>query len=455
MTASHKYSDRIPTRSQRPPRHQAGSMIRARASDNSVNIGSFMLICIWISIPAVASVTGFGTVAALFAIWTLTSNWPRLADAVMDNATFLLWYGLMILLLATGNWQYGKVPAQYFMLSSLMFSAGAILFLYYGMGGQSEVLRRGCTITIWGFAVGAAYSAYLLAGVPMASRVLATTSPEAVIYSQLGIGGYGHVYAAPILMAIVLQLISNDVKSRRWAAALRNSLAYVALLAFVVMSAYATALIFAVLVSVFSAARFKTSFRLLLAQLIACIIALVYIERIGSLLVAVADRLPGSMASGEKLVDLSQGFTGGSLGDQTQGRLDLYAASWQALIDSPLWGGSAPGSSSTIGGHSAWLDMLGSFGILVSLPFFLFLLGNFRRARRARGDQGNRVIVQIAWTYVLLLGFVNPVVTAKEIGFALLLTLPSAAFLCNLRPDGQRTEPGEGSCSLLGGEGRE
>jgi hypothetical protein len=75
MTASHKSSDRILTRSQRPPRHQAGSMIRARASDNSVNIGSFMLICIWISIPAVASVTGFGTVAALFAIWTLTSNW--------------------------------------------------------------------------------------------------------------------------------------------------------------------------------------------------------------------------------------------------------------------------------------------------------------------------------------------------------------------------------------------
>lgn len=110
-----------------------------------------------------------------------------------------------------------------------------------------------------------------------------------------------------------------------------------------------------------------------------------------------------------RLLEVSDALSGAHNQQSDLGvRSEQYASSWNEFSASWATGsmGAGRGLGDT-GGHSAWLDNLGTLGVAGFLLFwFLFLL--YRRQARLITPSDGRVL-NIAWVYFLTLGMINTV----------------------------------------------
>ena len=70
----------------------------------------------------------------------------------------------------------------------------------------------------------------------------------------------------------------------------------------------------------------------------------------------------------DKFNDIILSLTTDTRVGQIDNRGNLYDMSWNAFLESPIWGGKGE-----VGGHAMMLDFLGWFGLLGTIPLLLFL----------------------------------------------------------------------------------
>lgn len=128
-------------------------------------------------------------------------------------------------------------------------------------------------------------------------------------------------------------------------------------------------------------------------------------EQLGQL---ASSGMVGDVLSG-KALDFATGLVYGS-DAMANTRGELYARSLQVFLDNPLLGvHSIPLSFGVIGGHSGWLDGLGSFGLLRFL-FFVAFVFSLRRPQAIQISSPYRAPYELAFLAIIAVGFVNPII---------------------------------------------
>ena len=200
-----------------------------------------------------------------------------------------------------------------------------------------------------------------------------------------------------------------------------------AIVAFVIASQYATALLLLGLAGGVALVAPRSRRALLATLATAALTAFLLIGHVGGLLTRLAESLPEAAVARDKILDVARGFGGGGFGDQSAYRMELYARSFKEFIKSPVFGQTTSLLPGDLGGHSAWVDLLGAFGVVGSLPLLFFLLRQaWRRVHRSGQSLFGSTLI-IAYLYVIVLGFINPVIYLSQIGFALFFIVPAAS----------------------------
>ena len=105
-------------------------------------------------------------------------------------------------------------------------------------------------------------------------------------------------------------------------------------------------------------------------------------------------------------------------------RLEVYGKSFRLFLDNPLTGGWF---NSNIGGHSEILDLMGSMGLfgVVLLFAILWTIKKGIAPYYFDLDIRNKKKIKLMLINLLMLAFLNPVLSSREIGIAFFIT-----FLC-------------------------
>ncbi len=404
-------------------------MVIKREQASKINSSVFILICIWFCMPKVQVVTGKTFLFLLLISWIVTADWNCLFKSISWNKWFLVWYIYMLLLLILGVWEYGLSGASSFFIDVPLFFLGALIFSYYKAIDNNILLGKGCMVSLFCILIGSLNSIFKLLQYPMASRILATGSMESKEYAQMGIGGYSYVYASVMIMVSVIYLLKTKKSvSIRYKTFLL--ILYIVNFIFIIKASYTIAIIFAIFLSAISLISFKNLKWLMLIGVISSVLIIIFRAQVGYFLIIIANNLPQGLASYGKILDFAQGLTSNNFGSETINRLDLYMKSVNCFFNSPLFGRIWSNNTEyAIGNHSTWFDLLGAFGLIGSLPIFIFIILKFKNMIKLwnHNDYGNYIVIILL--YVSIFGFINPIISAYEFGFILFLLVPSFPYI--------------------------
>lgn len=244
---------------------------------------------------------------------------------------------------------------------------------------------------------------------PGISRMLATSLDVRTALlgtdNVYGVGGYGYIYS---LGAIVVLLAYYILFNRAW----RWRLMFVVVVALLLLikASYAIAIIvtFAFICGLFVTRIVRSQGRLrsaiwTITSVISVVALFEAMER---------GFLPVSSALSSRIAEVSSILReGGTAGTEFALRAELYGQSWQTFSKHPVAGIAAnPESSSQIGAHSEWLDLLATFG-LVAVLFGVFVALALREMAR-RFNPGARSALAVSTAYFATVGLLNPVLFA-------------------------------------------
>ena len=273
----------------------------------------------------------------------------------------------------------------------------------------------------------------------MASRDLAglvSKFPELnALYNSLGIGGFGHVSSSVFVLIASIYLISKKDSKLALRYRVISFFSIVIILLMIIRASYTITLIIAFIG--ISLALFVKNRKIFSLILYIAIFLLVLLPQriIGNLLFMVADFFSDNAILYMKFLSLSNNFIyGGSLSDSTT-RIELYMTSLSTIIKYPLFGAYGPFGNlnyvgySTIGGHSGWLDLLAMYGLYAGVPLFFIIFLNIKKNMSFfKGTKYYRYIL-IIYFFFIIFGFINPIVSVYEIGFAVFFVIPAIQFI--------------------------
>ena len=94
----------------------------------------------------------------------------------------------------------------------------------------------------------------------------------------------------------------------------------------------------------------------------------------------------------DKLLDIHNSLSVGMVvGDTLTGRMDFHAISRNSFFSNPLFG------ASRVGGHSKFLDVLGSMGLFVFVPYIMILVSSLKSQQRFITSQSARSYLLISF----------------------------------------------------------
>lgn len=400
-------------------------------SDSRLNALALYAVCAWFSVPSVSAALGLTGCLMVLALWAVTTRYSVLLAAIVHCFSFVYWWAYMLLLMGLGVWWYGDIQASYFLASTALFGVGAIILRYYQLNRNGALLIRASVVTLFGWLGGATVSILWLQTYPMASRELATGRPSEVDYAALGVGGFGYVYATVLVLNAFVYLVRTHVYSGLVRSALGSLLGACVVFTLIVSAEYATALISASLLLVVGLVLPRSRRGRWAGVLMMALAILLGFPRVGVWISSLGRSLSEDSIVAGKFLDLGAALTGGD-GGQTSNRLELYSVSMNAFFDSPFVGQSSTSSPVDLGWHSAWLDLLGAFGLVGAIPLFLFIAHQCITQLRETGSSIARGMITLAYFYIFALGFVNPVIYLPHIGFVLFFLTGAVSHLAPL-----------------------
>lgn len=315
------------------------------------------------------------------------------------------------------------------------FLIGILFYHYYCFVREEYAfLGKVAFVSIVFSTLGAIQTIVGLSAYPKASRLLATSSLDMdirLLYERAGIGGFGYVYSSCFLVISIFYLV---IKYRIEFSKITYTFLILALILHVVMllnASYAIAIFIMIIGLVMTLMvekrilRFGAFFMLLLFLVISQ-------GEWSKLLLYFARLFENNKIIYTKINDLMRTLTGNlTSGTSTAGRFALYRGSLETFLQYPFFGASGPfgDKASYIGKHSGWLDLLGRYGLFLSLPLIGTLYTYLRKVFiLARGKSAVTFSVQ-PFLLFFLFGFLNPVFPNYQLGLAVLFIIPSLHYL--------------------------
>jgi len=391
------------------------------------------LMCIWISLPFVRARLGVVFLLLFFGVWLATTDLRWLTKGwSMDLVFVFIFFVSFLPYLITSNLQYGSAGPKLIIVSFPIFFIWIFINHYYmHYKKDAKMLGKIALISIISYTFGSIQTFVGLNLYPTAARSLAGTAWEnpslGNFYMQLGIGGYGYVYSSCFLLLAILYLIINKAQSKEKKGLVFYIFSFIALFIMIIKSSYTILLLitFTGIILVLLLKSKKTFVFFMLLSLVVLLIVPQYL--MGELLLKVADLFKYNYILNEKITDLAMNFFQDSQGGQTSRRIELYLSSLNTFLKQPLFGIYGPFGNldnGNVGEHSAWLDILGYYGLFTGIPLTLLIYFNFKKQikyYKHSSYYGYLLIIQFLF---IMLGTINPVLHVYEIGFVVFFIVP-------------------------------
>jgi hypothetical protein len=260
---------------------------------------------------------------------------------------------------------------------------------------------------------------YLATGMDTRERLLGTEAFP-------GIGSYGYFYA---LVAIIILLAFLFLNQRKRKSLLL--LAIVVTIALLIQATYTIAILFTfIFISLLIILRYGNKYTVISIVVLGIISLLIFQGVFASMFSQLADIQGIPYEVSVRFDELAGFFSGNDVsGTDLNSRQGLYLQSVDAFANNLLTGTVVNDSSVyRAGGHSAWLDLLATFG-LFSIPFFIFIYNAYKYCKN-RVPIMFKSFVKVYWLYFVCLGFINTLLFAPifTIWFLFLPVFMSAFF---------------------------
>lgn len=243
---------------------------------------------------------------------------------------------------------------------------------------------------------------YLATGTDTRARML---GPEA----YAGIGSYGYFYSLVAFILLLAMMFLNKHKRR-------PLLLFVIaiLMVLLIKATYTIAILFTfifwVLLVILKYSKKHTIFALILLILISL---LLFQGSIGNMFARLSNIDGLSYEVSVRFMELSDFFNGKDITNTDfKSRQDLYLKSVDAFTNNILVGTVLSNNNLyRVGGHSAWLDLLGTFGLFCA-PFFIFLFKAYKFGIVLIPVKF-QTFYKVYWLYFICLGFINTLLFAQ------------------------------------------
>lgn len=383
-----------------------------------------VFIVLWLDVgiaaPWMAALPGAVKIGVL-GLWLVLAavRSASFVGAVVANAWPLALFLLVAVLFAAEIAQ----SVQYVQGIGYLLIAFALMCFYVQDRFRTERLIV-MTAMLVDLAITGARTVLALQTDPLVSRYLATTEENrTAIFGErsfLGLGGYSYAYS---LAGIVIVLLHFAVRTRY-----KITLTIVAAVGMGVLLelAFTTAVVLVVVMG----AAFLVQDVVRHAELrifIGIAAVLGWVAGVYSFALDAVARLEWlNAAVAERLGDLSRSLSGESLAGSDFGkRVEFWGDSVDIVLSTgPLGLAGAGAMNQETGGHSQWLDLLASYGVM-TLPFGLFLVLAWRFCR----SQLSAPVVDAirrSWLFFVVLGLFNTVLFSTIV-LTWMFLLPSVA----------------------------
>jgi ABC-type multidrug transport system fused ATPase/permease subunit len=281
------------------------------------------------------------------------------------------------------------------------------IFLYYFNGRFKSSPKVFCAFLIIDYIAVGINTYFQLQVNPLISRYLGTT--PGIIEAMLGegafpgIGSYGYFYALVAMILLLGFMFFNNNKKR-----FISLFSIIAAIALLIKASYTMAIIlafiFLILIIILRYTKKHTATVIVILGLMSLLIFQgTFATMFGK--IATIEKLPYEVSV--RFDELSYFFSGKDIsGTDLKSRGNLYYQSVEAFSKN-IFGGTVLANNSMYkaGGHSAWLDLLASFG-LFAIPFFMFLYKAYKYCKSGIPAEFQKFL-NVYWLYFICLGFIN------------------------------------------------
>lgn len=407
---------------------------KSRNIKSYTNIACALIYTIWIAWPFSHNfLGGYYTGILISLIWIFTIDYRCFRRTSWDVVLVVIFLITLFPYILVGKGVTFSEAGVYFL------NIIGILFIQYYLHYKKdyEALRKIGFLSLIFYSIGSFQTYSGLQQYPMASRMLAgavANNPNLqATYEHLGIGGFGYIYSATfLLIALFFQIIYSG-KSLKVQTKVLSVISIVLLMMMILEASYVIAfiLIFFGILMVLIVKNMKVLLILVLFSIL--LFFVIPQNQIAMMFLNIASFFSENKIVYERFLDLAEVFMPGENAQLTNNRVGLYTMSLNSFLYQPIFGIYGPfGSPASfkVGGHSGWLDLLGSYGMFSAFPLFLAIKVNFRRSLNYfKSTAYYRMLLAIQLLYIFF-GLLNPVLINHEIGYAVFAIIPTIPFIC-------------------------
>lgn len=304
---------------------------------------------------------------------------------VNQGIRFILITIIFFMLLYYGQWRYVISLTNF--VSSHYYFAEAILLVY--LISQLSNKRRDAlyNFAILLFIVTSITTLVGLVVYPTAMRSLAgsVNADVSIMYTSINMGGYSFVYGSIIAIpSLFYKLAANTREGNKHAIVLISII--VLFSAVVFMSQYTTAFVLLIFVLIFSIVsnidRTEIKVFLWVISIVVLFVLINHMSEVLSFLLKIANNY-GLDKVAMRISEVISFNRSDVVGVDMAARQGAYTTSWNAFINSPIWGNLF--SNKILGGHSEILDVLAGSGVIgfAFMLRFLFVHSKEMKAHKA------------------------------------------------------------------------
>lgn len=411
--------------------------LEVNKSDHSIisrlNIFCSILFVIWTSWPFSNYLMGrYYTGIVISFIWLISINWKLMTKLPHELFWFFIFFISLIPYVISNSFA-GSDYLSVFGVYYLSFIGIFINYYYMFLKRDYKTLKSIALTAIVFYVIGSIQTYIGLLQHPLAARMLAgaiVRDPQlGITYSELGIGGFGYIYSACFVAMSLVFLLKQKIKIRH---KIYIIISLISMILMILKASYATAILILLFGSIVIIILDRGKSLFISLMLVFIIFLVVPSEVEGNLMKKFASIFSSNEIIYERILDLSNIFTGDIDQTLTGNRRDKYLSSLYTFFKFPMFGVYGPLGNqkfNMIGGHSGWLDFLASYGLFSTIPLVAMICIVFTRQLKFYKNSGYYVWILVLQIIYIGFGLINPIMNIHEIGISMFLIIPSIPFI--------------------------
>lgn len=257
---------------------------------------------------------------------------------------------------------------------------------------------------------------------PNISKVMATGNSQ--MYTNIdttGVAGYSIIYALVILIPILLYAIGNLNRKKRYF----YIATFLLSIFFIFKTGYFTAFTLMIVgIFIYYIIICKPVYKIILFPMFIFVISMIVNPSIMYDILIYLSNIIEVETISQRLYQVAEYIGFGKKGAALL-RVDLYMQSIEQFLRFPFTGGAIFNNNIQLSGHSAFLDIAGSGGILHIITYFMFIYYSYKYSIKLALDKLGRCAIKTSYIVFILLGLVNTLATDNIIMMSLIGILPA------------------------------